>query len=84
MLFQLYLKKRNIMVLQILDTNQLLMGKSILFEANMLTFQDLYGQRLEFDIISKIRETKKFSGVEELKKYINLDVKSAKEIFKLK
>ena len=60
-------------------------GQKYLFEANIFDFsQDLYGQRLEFDIISKIRETKKFSGVEELKKYINLDVKSAKEIFKLK
>ena len=59
-------------------------GQRYLFEANIFDFsQDLYGQRLEFDIISKIRETKKFSGVEELKKYINLDVKSAKEIFKL-
>ena len=60
-------------------------GQKYLFEANIFDFsQDLYGQRLEFDIISKIRETKKFSGVEELKKYRNLDVKSAKEIFKLK
>ena len=60
-------------------------GQKYLFEANIFDFsQDLYGQRLEFDIISKIRETKKFSGVEELKQYINLDVKSAKEIFKLK
>ena len=60
-------------------------GQRYLFEANIFDFsQDLYGQRLEFDIISKIRETKKFSGVEELKKYINLDVKSVKEIFKLK
>ena len=30
--------------------------------------QELYGQRLEFDIISKIRETKKFSGVHRIKK----------------
>ena len=43
-------------------------GQKYLFEANIFDFsQDLYGQRLEFDIISKIRETKKFSGVEELK-----------------
>ena len=37
-----YLKKRNIMVLQILDTNQLLMGKSICLRQIYLTFLKIY------------------------------------------
>jgi riboflavin kinase/FMN adenylyltransferase len=44
----------------------------------------LYGHRLEFDVISKIRGTKKFSGIEELKKNIENDVNIAKKIFKIK
>ena len=60
-------------------------GEKYLFEAHILDFSsNLYGERMEFDIISKIRETRKFSGIEELKKYINEDIKSAKEICKLK
>ena len=60
-------------------------GEKYLFEAHIFDFfSNLYGKRMEFDIISKIRETRKFSGIEELKKYINKDIKSAKEIFKLR
>ena len=60
-------------------------GEKYLFEAHILDFSsNLYGERMEFDIISKIRETRKFSGIEELKKYINKDIKSAKKICKLK
>jgi riboflavin kinase/FMN adenylyltransferase len=58
-------------------------GENYLFEANIFNFSDdLYGKRLSFEIISKIRETKKFSGIEELKKYINKDINTAKKIFK--
>ena len=58
-------------------------GENYLFEANIFNFSDdLYGKRLIFEIISKIRETKKFSGIEELKKYINKDINTAKKIFK--
>ena len=58
-------------------------GENYLFEANIFNFSDdLYGKRLNFEIISKIRETKKFSGIEELKKYINKDINTAKKIFK--
>ena len=60
-------------------------GEKYLFEAHILDFSsNLYGERMEFDIISKIRETRKFSGIEELKKYINKDIESAKKICKLK
>jgi FAD synthase len=43
----------------------------------------LYGQ-IRISIISKIRETKKFSGIEELKKNIEKDINKAKKIFKIK
>lgn len=57
-------------------------GEKYIFEAHIFGFSgDLYSKRYDFEIISKIRETKKFSGIEELKKYINQDVEKAKEIF---
>ena len=60
-------------------------GEKYIFEANIFNFSDnLYGQRLEFDVISKIRSTKKFSGIEELKKNIEHDINMAKKIFKIK
>ena len=56
-------------------------GKQYLFEANIFNFSgDLYGERLEFNIISKIRETKKFNNVNELKEHIDKDVLEAKKI----
>ena len=59
-------------------------GEKYLFEAHIFNFSgDLYGKRLEFDIISKIRETKKFSGIEELKRHINHDIELTKKIFKI-
>ena len=58
-------------------------GEQYLFEANIFNFSgDLYTERLEFNIISKIRETKKFRGISELKEYINKDVLEAKRILK--
>lgn len=58
-------------------------GEKYIFEAHIFNFSgDLYSKRYDFEIISKIRETKKFSGIEELKKYINQDIQKAKEIFK--
>ena len=56
-------------------------GKQYLFEANIFNFSgDLYGERLEFNIISKIRETKRFNNVNELKEHIDKDVLEAKKI----
>ena len=50
----------------------------------LILSKNLYGRRLEFHIISKIRETKKFKGIEELKDSIDNDINSAKKIFKIK
>ena len=59
-------------------------GEKYLFEAHIFNFSgNLYGKRLEFNIVSKIRETKKFSGIEELKRNINYDIKLTKKIFKI-
>ena len=60
-------------------------GKKYLFEAHIFDLSaNLYGKRLEFEIISKIRDTKKFTGIEELKENINHDINSAKKIFNIK
>ena len=56
-------------------------GDKYLFEAHIFDFNgDLYGVRLEFSIISKIRGTKKFNGIEELKENIKKDINKAKEV----
>ena len=60
-------------------------GNKYLFEANIFDFTgDLYGVRLEFSIISKIRGTKKFNGIEELKENIKKDINKAKEVLRIK
>lgn len=58
-------------------------GNEYIFEANIFNFSDdLYGQRLKFDIVSKIRDTKKFSGVQELQRNIKNDINMTKKYFK--
>ena len=60
-------------------------GNTYLFEAHIFNLSNnLYGKRLEFNIVSKIRDTKKFSGIEELKKNIKKDINEAKKILKIK
>lgn len=56
-------------------------GNKYLFEAHILNFKsDLYGKRLEFKIISKIRDTKKFKNIEDLKNNIVQDLSTAKKL----
>lgn len=51
-------------------------------EAHLLDFQgDLYGQRLHAEFITKLRDEKKFSGLDELKTNIQNDIRTAKELF---
>jgi riboflavin kinase/FMN adenylyltransferase len=45
--------------------------------------QTLYGEKIEVEFISFVREEKKFGSFDELKNQIAMDVKSAKEYFKL-
>lgn len=50
------------------------------FEVHILDWnRDLYGQHLKVELLDFLRPEKKFSGKEELKSQIDLDVKSARE-----
>ena len=51
-------------------------------EVHLLDFQDqIYGQRIDVTFLSKIREEKKFSSIDELKININNDQRSARSWF---
>ncbi len=53
-----------------------------LLEAHILDFnEDLYGKTIEVIFRQKIREEKKFSGLEELKQQISVDVERVRELF---
>ncbi len=53
-----------------------------LLEAHILDFnEDLYGKTIEVIFRSKIREELKFSGLDELKQQIGVDVKQVRELF---
>jgi riboflavin kinase/FMN adenylyltransferase len=41
---------------------------------------DLYGSELEVQFVKKLRDEKKFSGIDELKKQISLDIQAARQI----
>lgn len=59
-------------------------GNKYLFEAHIFNFEgELYGKRLEFRIISKIRDTKKFKSIEDLKKNITQDINTAKKFLNI-
>lgn len=50
-------------------------GQSMRIEAHLLGFEgDLYGQNLGLEFVQRVRGEKRFSGLEELKKQIDLDV----------
>jgi len=49
------------------------------YETHILDFdEDLYGKRIEVELLSYMREEIKFSGIEELKAAIERDVEMAK------
>ena len=75
----------------ILNSNKILKGianlgyrptfnqKKILLEVNIFNFsRNLYNKKLTVEFIKFIRSEKKFKGVDQLKKQIKLDLKSAK------
>ena len=56
-------------------------GKKRLVETYILNFDgDLYGKRLEVDLLGKLRDEKRFDTVEELKAQMKADVEQAKSI----
>lgn len=59
-------------------------GKQPRVEAHLLNFdQDIYGRRVHVLFHKKIRDEKKFSGLDELKENIQLDIENAKAFFNL-
>jgi len=53
-------------------------------EAHILDFnQDIYGREMIIEFLEKIRDEKKFSGVEELKRQISEDIVTARSIFEI-
>ena len=55
-------------------------GTSPVLEVNIFDFkEDIYGKRLKVQFVKKIRDEKKFDGLEELKIQIAKDVKTAQE-----
>jgi len=52
-------------------------------EVHLLAFNDdLYGEAVSVHFLEKLREEKKFNGIEELKSQINIDVTNAKQYFR--
>ena len=53
--------------------------KKILLEVNIFNFsRNLYNKKLTVEFIKFIRGEKKFKGIDQLRKQIKLDLKSAK------
>ena len=50
-------------------------------EAHLIGFAgDLYGKRVEIDLLERLRETRKFSGVDELLRQLAIDVEETRRI----
>jgi len=55
---------------------------SLLIESHILDFNDeIYGKELRVEFLSRLRDEKKFDGIDELKKAISEDVKTANKYF---
>ncbi|MEM9773880.1 MAG: bifunctional riboflavin kinase/FAD synthetase [Chloroflexota bacterium] len=56
-------------------------GQSMRIEAHLLDFEgDLYGQNLGLEFVQRVRGEKRFSGLEELKNQIDVDVAEIRRI----
>ena len=52
-------------------------------ETHLLDFSgDLYGKRLAVTFLAKLRDEQKFSGLDELKARIRVDIETARDFFK--
>lgn len=55
-------------------------GEGTRIEVHLLDYEgDLYGQPVEVEFVTHLREEKRFSGVEELRAQIDADIESARE-----
>lgn len=60
-------------------------GKELSIETNILDFnEDIYGKIVRVEFLEKIRDEKKFSSLDELKKQLDLDTGFVKEKYKNK
>ena len=65
-----------------IGTRPTINGKRKQLEVHLFNCQeDLYGQRLEVEFLSKLRDEVKFPSFDDLKQQINDDLKKAKEFF---
>ncbi|MFC3122141.1 bifunctional riboflavin kinase/FAD synthetase [Agaribacter flavus] len=56
-------------------------GRRLQLEVNIFDFcGDLYGQRIEVELVAKIRDEKKFANIDALKNQIKIDVLQAKDL----
>ena len=57
-------------------------GDKPVLEVHLLNFSgNIYGKRIKVEFCKKVREEKKFGGLEELKEQIFKDISTAKEYF---
>lgn len=57
-------------------------NKTLNVETWILDFSgDLYEKKIKVDLYCFIRETRKFNGLEEVKKQLDIDAKKARELF---
>ena len=57
-------------------------GEKPVLEVHLLNFsRNIYGKRIKVEFCKKVREEKKFGGLEELKEQIFKDISTAKEYF---
>ena len=56
-------------------------GENPVLEVHIFDFnENIYGRRIEVEFCNKIREEKKFSGLEELKSQISKDIELSKKL----
>jgi riboflavin kinase/FMN adenylyltransferase len=57
-------------------------GKNLTIEAHLIDFSgDLYGQEMELQFLKRIREEKRFSGIDELRNQILEDIETTRNYF---
>jgi riboflavin kinase/FMN adenylyltransferase len=64
-----------------LGTRPTIDGREVLLEAHLFDFHgDLYGKRIEVEFVQKLRDERKFDGLDAMVKQIDLDAQAARKI----